>query len=533
MPLTDAERRQFRLEPTPEVVQATRDTIREHEDAIGNIEDRIQVLLNHVRDLRYDQAKHRASIERCIGLITLARRLPVELLIKIFVHCVEDGWTRAPLVVSHVCAAWRKAALAPQVWSHVYVRCDDAAVLDRTRFWLAKAAGAYLHVTIVASWRAQSAGIMGPMALLAERRAQWRSLRVETDTWRHADIILMECREATPELRELDVRTAALDTVQGEGTLDPVYLARSFGVETAPRLTTLSYVSTIIPASSIFPSHITDLTLEVKESPVRRPLSTAAIINVLERLPELRTLSFSMPLMYEHEFVSEPDSDRTASLPALTTLTLYGPTDLNELLPHLYTPALRNLHLRSLEDLGYRQHPIGPSLVRFIRASAPPLELLELHDIDLDPETFATCFDALPLLRELRLHESSISDAIVQLLNGPRGLCPRLRRIDVRWCGHLRGRALVDLVRSRRAVDDLAGSVSDPIEEVGVINCCFVTEDDVLDLARMTVCRVVTRESDDYCRTTGCCINQRYRTRLRLRHMSEFIDRKEELKLVL
>ncbi|KAI0642566.1 hypothetical protein C8Q79DRAFT_1002951 [Trametes meyenii] len=532
MPLTEAERRQFRLEPTPEVVKAAWDTIRQHESAIGSIEARIQVLLDHVRDLRYDQAKHRASIERCIGLITLARRLPAELLIKIFMHCVEDGWTRAPLVVSHVCAAWRKAALAPQVWSHVYVRCDDAAVLERTRFWLARAGGAYLHVTVVASWRVHSDGITGPMELLAERKAQWRSLSVETDMWRHADIILMECRGAMPELRELDVRTAALDIVQGDGVFDPIYLSRSFEVESAPRLTALSYVSNVIPVTPIFPSHITDLTLEVKET-TRRPLSTAAIVNVLERLPELRTLSFSMPLVYEHEFIPEQGSDRAASLPALDSLTLYGPTDLNELLPHLHTPSLRHLHLRSLEDLGYRQHPIGPSLVRFVHASAPPLKLLELHDIDLDPETFATCFDALPELRELRLHESSISDATVQLLSGPRGLCPRLRRIDVRWCGHLRGRALVDLVRSRRSVDDLPGSVSDPIEEVGVINCCFVTEDDVLDLARMTVCRVVTRENDDYCRTTGCCVNQRYRTRLRLRHVSEFIDQKGKLKLVL
>ena len=39
-----------------------------------------------------------------------------------------------------------------------------------------------------------------------------------------------------------------------------------------------------------------------------------------------------------------------------------------------------------------------------------------------------------------------------------------------------------------------------PIEEVGVVNCAFVREEDVLDLARMTVCRIVMRDGDDYCR---------------------------------
>ncbi|KAI0367642.1 hypothetical protein BV20DRAFT_1045441 [Pilatotrama ljubarskyi] len=533
MLLTDVERLQYRSEPTPETIKAAWNTIHGHEAAISDIEDRIHDLLNQVQHLRYDQAKHRAAIERCIGLVTLARRLPEELLIKIFEHCVEDGWTRAPIVVSHVCSAWRRAAHAPKVWSHVYAKCDDPQVLDRTRFWLQMARGAYLHVTVVTSWRVPPRPIMEVMALLLERSAQWKSLKIETDSMRHADLILAQCNSPVPELREVDIRTAALDVGDPEGVSDLVRLADRFNTSFAPRLATVSYVSTVVPAVPIFPSHITNLTLEVKESPSNRPLSASAMIGILESLTELRSLSLSMPLIYEHEFIPEQDSERVASLPSLTALTVYGPTDLNELLPHIHAPSLRRLCLRSLEDLGLRQRPIGPSFTRFIGSSFPPLELLELHDIDLDPETFETCFAALPHLRELRLHESSISDATVQLLNGPRGLCPRLKRLDLRWCGHLRGRALVDLVRSRHVVDDLAGPVSDPIEEIGVINCCFVAQEDVLDLARMTVCRLVTRETDDYCRTTLCCTNQRYRTRLRMRHVSEFLDRNAGIRLVL
>ncbi|KAJ2977603.1 hypothetical protein NUW54_g11399 [Trametes sanguinea] len=125
--LSDTERLQYRLEPTPDIIDAAWDTIQDHEHAIDDLEDRIQDLLHQVQNLRYDQAKHRAAIERCKGLITLARRLPEELLIKIFEHCIEDGWTRAPVVVSHVCSAWRKAALAPKVWSHVYVNARSCS----------------------------------------------------------------------------------------------------------------------------------------------------------------------------------------------------------------------------------------------------------------------------------------------------------------------------------------------------------------------------------------------------------------------
>ncbi|KAI0720767.1 hypothetical protein C8T65DRAFT_632762 [Cerioporus squamosus] len=533
--LTDEERLQFRVEPTPEVVQAARNTITQHELAIDAIEERIQALISQVRDLRYDQAKHRAAIERCSGVLTLARRLPAELLIKIFMHCVEDGWTPAPLVVSHVCSAWRRAALSPKVWSHVYVRCDDANVLDRTQFWLKMAAAADLHVTFAASWRITHREINRLMALLSTRRAQWRSLRIETDTTQHAEFILGQCHGMFPELREVSVKTAALTPDGGDvdGASDLVRLADTFTAERAPRLATVSYVSPIIPAVPVFPTHIVHLDLRVQESLNQRPLSTASILGILEPLTALKTLTLSMPLIYVQPFSPEPDSTRFVSLPSLTSLTVYGPTDLNELLPHIHAPILRHLYLRSLEDLGYRQQPVGPSLMRFLEHSSPPLELLEMHDVDLSPDTFATCFAALPDLRELRLHESSISDSTVQLLNGPRGLCPRLRKLDLRWCGMLRGRALVDLVRSRHVVDDLAGSVSDPIEEVGVINCAFVLEDDVLDLARMTVCRIVTRDGDDYCRSTGCCSNARYRTRLRLRHMDEFVGQDRNLRLVL
>lgn len=499
--LSDTERLQYRQEPTPAIIQYARDTVQKNEDAINALESRIQGLLDQVKKLRYEQAKHRANIERTHGLTTLARRIPEELLIKIFGHCIEGGWTRAPVVVSHICSAWRKAAQAPNVWSHIYIRCDDANVYERTQFWLRMARGSDLHVTVAASTRVPQWQIQRLMELMRNRSDQWHSLKIETDTLRHADFILGECDCPLPALRDVTIRTDAVDSVEENGVSDLTRLVNMFDVERVPRLRSAAYVSSIIPVVPIFPSHITDLTLDIRDSPGHRPLSAAFIIGLLQPLIELHSLTLSMPLLYEHDFIEEADPDRVVLLPNLATLMLYGPTDLNGILPHIHAPGLRRLHLRSLEDAGYRQQPIGPSLTAFLEQCAPPLELLELHDIDLAPETFATTFAALPHLRELRLHESSISDSTVRLLNGPRGLCPRLTRVDFRWCGMLRGRALVDLVRSRYVVDDLVGPAPDAIEEVGVINCCFVEEDDVLDLARMTVCRIVTRDiEDDYCR---------------------------------
>jgi len=154
-----------------------------------------------------------------------------------------------------------------------------------------------------------------------------------------------------------------------------------------------------------------------------------------------------------------------------------------------------------------------------IQRASPQLKLFELFDIN-SPDDFSTCLAGLPHLRELRLHESDISDSIIQQFHGPEGFCPLLERIDLRWCGQVTGRALFDLVENRLHSTHSGGRsnmlpVVNTITALTVINCPFVKEQEVLGLAQAIVCRVVMGSSD-YCHTLGCCQNERYRKRLQL-----------------
>jgi len=72
------------------------------------IEQEMEALLTSVRRLQFKKAVHESQIRHYQGLITMARRLPPELLAAIFELCVDDGWTRMPLVASGVCTEWRK-----------------------------------------------------------------------------------------------------------------------------------------------------------------------------------------------------------------------------------------------------------------------------------------------------------------------------------------------------------------------------------------------------------------------------------------
>lgn len=305
-----------------------------------------------------------------------------------------------------------------------------------------------------------------------------------------------------PALRSVEFETELNLDWQVHLEADEFDLTETFAFHRVPRLQEFRFTTNFLPGDLRFPTHITSLHLNILESPTARPLSASVLIELLAPLTSLESLTLCLPLHYEGPFVEEEILE-PAVLHSLKGLSMYGPTDMNGLLFHFEAPLLRRLQLRSLEDVGYRQEPIGPALLHFLRSSRAPLELLELHDIDLSSDYFAECFAALPDLRTLRLHESSISDSTVSLLGT---LCPKLSRLDLRWCGHLGGEALVRLVTDRNSPGEdtrrneiLGGRSVERIEEVGILNCAHVGESDVLQLAKLTTCRVRLREHD-YCR---------------------------------
>ena len=170
-------------------------------------------------------------------------------------------------------------------------------------------------------------------------------------------------------------------------------------------------------------------------------------------------------------------------------------------MPHLKVSSLTHIYLRS--SLDYFQHQdVAVWIELFFQRSTAQIILLEIRDLGLDPFAYDRILRLLPLVEELRLHDCDVVDSTLQALNGPHGLCRHLRKLDFRWCGRISGRALVELVRSRLAddVNDPAHPlVSAAIEEITLINCSYVREEDIMDLAQMTVCRLMHRGQIDFC----------------------------------
>lgn len=505
----------FRREPSPEEITAANAEIHTQELAIRAIDQRIQALIAEITLARTSQARHKEAIARCKAVTTLARRLPEELLAKIFEGCVVEGWTRAPVVVSHVCSSWRRAAMSPRVWSHVYVDGDSTDAVGRTRLWLSRAKEAPLHPSFIITWRSPRSHLWQNMELLARRASQWETVTMTSESVSQAWDLIERCKFPMTNLREIKATLEVQFHPALDGEPERLDMAQTFTADRAPRLQSVDLTCNTLPLNLTLPAQLTSLVLNLTSCPNQRLNSASRILDILESAPTLEEFVVSLPALVHQPYIPEADMDRIVALERLTTLTFHGPTDLSGLLEHLRAPNLRRLHIRSNEEANLQQESLAPTLFKFLKGSDPALDLLELHDVDISPEFFPAYFAMLPSLRELRLHDSVITDAIIARLDD---LCPLLTRIDLRWCGMVTGKALVNLVRRRNLDYDgvprdefgpMPGSFSDDereasaISEVSVLNCSQVHEEDVLDLARMTLCRVKIRD-DDYCRTSIC-----------------------------
>ncbi|KAG8218746.1 hypothetical protein J3R82DRAFT_4417 [Butyriboletus roseoflavus] len=462
------------------------------EQVIATLNSEINTIMAQLEQVRLRKMEYQENIRQCRSLITLARRIPPEVLANVFALCAESGWTRAPLVASHVCSVWRKATEYPHVWSWIYIDCGFGNPLAKTKLWLSKAQQSPLYITLDVAPNALS--VEEILVVLFERSTQWRSATIRTHDSVQLNRILSLMHHSFPQLRRLDCVTH-WDTPMAD-------LVDFSAVHNAPLLHQLDIVQPNLPRWSI-PFQLTNLHLFLATPRIfPNPVAASRWTNMLVNLLGLKHLT--LELSVESEYQYELDTTQVVELPQLESLAFIISRELFGVFDNMRAPALRNFLLRC--SPGHEHVSSGP-LVRRILESSPCIELLELHDVDLPREELVQCFTLLPRLEELRLHDSDISDDELQLLYGPAGLCPNLVRLDIRWCIHLTGSALVQLVRSRVRIDEEAGKSSGSVleqakelEEVAAIHCLHVKERDVLELAKFTTCRLMLRAVDDFCR---------------------------------
>lgn len=497
MVLTRAEHNLYRFEPTAEEIKKAQEHIATHENHIADLDGQISKLFEHVRRIEEDKKRHTTEILKSKGVLTMARRSPPEILAKIFEVCVADGWTRAPIVLSQVCSAWREAAHIPRIWSHIYIDCNRGDPVARCALWLRMAAQWPLEVTLRVSEHHSIVDTV--LETLVGQIHMWKTFTLEAPSVRLANYILNWItgvdahilRQVYVRLTEDTLGDHPIHLLEPQGQLDGLRTA----FRSAPILSTLHFYSDSERTWVGLPQ-ITHLNLNLTECRISGapPINESDILNVISDSPQLRSLSLCIPRL-DARAVELDNPARVVTMGNLTDLTLTLPASWMSFVQHLRTPALVKLHLRCPDDShGYAADTVREALRTFLELSAPPLRALEMYDIDVSQEDFAFMFVQLSRLEELRLHGSEILDETLLMLRPETGLLPEMKQLDLRWCGHLSGTALANLVLLRTEQGERASS----LEEVTVINCSFVTEQDIITIAQRTTCRLLIRD-EDYC----------------------------------
>ena len=473
----------FRRHPSPQDVAELRALIDKNESSLASLNEEVEACSRQLSALRAKSYTHILTIQRCKAAMSIKRLLPPELLAKIFEHASEMGWARAPIVVSQVCSTWRAAAHShPSVWSRITVNLDTRDPVRWTTHSLQMARKAPLHVTIVHT--VPTATLEQVITLLLEHSEQWESLTLDLHI-AATRRVLAACTAHFTRLRSIHISlSAAGGGVEEAG--DTASFANAF--RDAPNLASATVVGSILPRE--LPLRLTSLSIEYNgNGPFGPGIETSrSITEALRSLPDLETLKLRLGEI-NTALLAPPD---IIELPKLRTLT-YEDIQIGDfqILKYLTAPSLTRLH--ACVQIDEEEYDSPTCLIPFLENS-PNLEMLELDGVDIWPAQWHSTLLMLPNLRELHLHDSDIDDAVIEGMFRKDGLCPNLQRIDLRWCQHVRGTTLVQLVESR--IKD--GGCR--IEEATAIGCSLVRKHDVMQLASLTTFRVVPGEWDGRCR---------------------------------
>ncbi|PBK74722.1 hypothetical protein ARMSODRAFT_1013715 [Armillaria solidipes] len=325
------------------------------------------------------QARRRSSPVSPSAVYHPIFRLPAEILAHIFTLGSRTD-TMFPVVVSHVCSAWRLIALrTPRMWRRIDI--DFRETMWRERMRRARACSLDVALRLVpatGSMFMDSDSVQWRMYLVLPFVHRWRTLEMFFDhyspfLWNAA---LSECCSASG-VQAMSLEELMLVYPMNDDTKEFTLFS---GVAPRLRRVTVDGIRlTWLPSlfQNLTSLHYTHHGFTSGPQAVREITS---MLRVSYRLVELRILfpkkahRFIQPALYS------PSHGRQISLLSLASLHLRVdggdiPLELSHLAAKFHTPNLRYLHLC---DANYRQKPYA-TLPLFRRLYTVPTSLQEIY----------------------------------------------------------------------------------------------------------------------------------------------------------
>jgi len=418
---------------------------------------RVQALLTQ---LIHDQDETRKYVQVHQAFLAPIRRIPLEILQEIFIHCLPSGRyirpdaLKAPLLLGQICVLWRRAALStPPLWNSLAIQLSQRNYDRRIalmKSWLARSSErpislfAYLPI-------ADDDAINKFLQIFNSCLHRWKNLRL-TLPLRCNNEVLNAFNRGTPLLERLEMRFSPIDwedALPAAGRLN--LTARS-----APRLRSFSWSSHnfLRVIISLHTTQLTDINVDYS-------FSIPECLEVLRHCPKLVTCQFRAI----GESATSPTDVPFSSpilLPDLHSLTLIATQPLETLFDHLTLPAL---HTLKVTDIGYENNdPRVWSQSRFtalLERSECALQYLHLLNVlTSEDELIQTLQWTTNSLVELWLLDlrgiTVVMDRILRLLTARETtdgqiacLCPKLEVMKLGKCLSSSDGVLASMVESR------------------------------------------------------------------------------------
>ncbi|KAJ3828789.1 hypothetical protein F5880DRAFT_1502862 [Lentinula raphanica] len=424
-------------------------------------------------------------------------KLPVELLIEIFVLCAAED-SVAPLTLGTVCSTWKDIVDgSPRVWQVIILDDSEKSLAtsqSRAKIWISRSAPLQFDLKLNV---AEAINILSPLAPFLPVIDRWRQLTI-TGACAKKFVCLSDTSSRRDMLNDLSI------SINDDDADDHINTGPMFSPPKHEHDLFNPFASGISIPFGTSPIHITtSITDEYRFERDIHPLNSIAILSLLRTCPYLESFTFHGS-MYPLGSQTLPV---TVSLSNLHTMNIYHSRQTRVMLSKLYAPALSELYLVDLNvyecDSTSLQEPddieddaddylewcrwsnraTGMGFRKLMAHCNPPLKTLIMSYSDMRLKDFIYVLDHLTELEDFRLTNSVMSDTFINLLEpyaaestskSTRPIhslsvrLPRLRHLEIRECLGISGDSIVETLLQRVAFTD---QLAYTLEQVIISEC--------------------------------------------------------------
>lgn len=404
-------------------------------------------------------------VQQLEALRSPIRRMPIDIMAKIFDHCVVDDQIqnldplRAPMLLGQVCSAWKELVFSlPCLWRNLKVEFPPVtqnwenvmqSKIMSMHVWISRTKALPISLTL---GHPRGAPIPWATLMSLDKEILTIGCRIQELSLSFSPLALSSLLTCTqgplPHLRHLKLLNT--NTLPSNDNPSPLFL------HDAPSLASLSIAwSSLDTAQFVVPwSQLTQLSLQYDANPFWNPVHDDYLI-VLRQCPNLTSCSLGIGATI---IDIDPGMAVPVTLPKLKSMRVrlfcHTPYVLH-FFDELHTPTLCTFEIQNV-SLALGSFTGQTESLPFISRSGDTLENLSLDRMDISDPDILSCLSQLPHLTHLRIMPGPprLNHHLVDnltLSGAPQGasICPQLKSLSLKCTSGVSIDAMAELVESR------------------------------------------------------------------------------------